>query len=54
MFANEIAVLKDEIMSEGAQQIAFKNEGVADGTYFVTLSGESFVQTIPVQIIRSK
>jgi WD40 repeat protein len=52
ILGREVAVLKDGFVATGKQQISFKHEELPQGTYYITLSGEGLLQTIPVQIIR--
>jgi hypothetical protein len=52
VLGREVAVLKDEFVEMGEQHVIFKNEELPQGTYFVTLSGDGFLKTIPVQVVR--
>ncbi|MES2764597.1 MAG: T9SS type A sorting domain-containing protein [Bacteroidota bacterium] len=52
MLGREVAILKDEFMEIGEQNVVFKNENLPDGMYFITLSGEGVLKTIGVKIIR--
>ncbi|HYF01757.1 MAG TPA: T9SS type A sorting domain-containing protein [Patescibacteria group bacterium] len=52
ILGQEVAVLKDELMEMGEQQVVFKNENLGEGIYFVTFSGDGLLKTIPVQIMR--
>ncbi len=52
ILGREVAVLKDELVESGEQNVVFKNDALPDGAYFVTISGDGLLKTIPVQIIR--
>jgi len=52
ILGREVAILKDEFMETGEQNVVFKNENLADGMHFITLSGEGLLKTIPVNIAR--
>ncbi|MES2767092.1 MAG: T9SS type A sorting domain-containing protein [Bacteroidota bacterium] len=52
ILGREVAVLKDELMETGEQNVVFKNGNLPKGMYYITLSGDGLLKTIPVQIAR--
>jgi endoglucanase len=52
ILGREVAVLKDGFIETGEQNVVFKNENLPNGTYFITLSGDGLLKTIPVNIAR--
>lgn len=52
ILGREVAVVKDGISETGEQEIIFKNDGLPQGMYYITLSGDGLLKTIPVQIMQ--
>ncbi|MES2765299.1 MAG: T9SS type A sorting domain-containing protein [Bacteroidota bacterium] len=48
----KVAVLKDGFADAGENSVSFKSDNLPNGKYFISLSGNGLLKTIPVEIVR--